>query len=980
MKIRWLSIVIVFVLAVSLLPQAPVAKAAPQSDYDRETPYVPGEVLVVFKEGQTSKAYAAQASALAGDVNAQVVSRYNNLALLSFDENADVPALASQISASGKVLYAQPNYLFWLPEADGQLTGSLGSASAGDYVLVTPAGQKITFTRDQLLSMRRLVKSGSRWVQSAAFPNEVTSNMPVSSGFQQINADVVWNNTAASPAVCVVDTGVDGSNKDLSGKVVNGYDFVNFDAVPNDDNGHGTHVAGIIVAKPNSGAATPIGVSNGRVVAVKSLHAQGWGTAFELAAGINFCVDKRATYNIKIINLSVASKTASKVVYDALKRARDANMLIVAAAGNDSSSQLSFPAAWAHPYVNQAGGWQESGSNNEISDATISVAASRQNPNPVRVWIDMDGDGEIDDNEDYTDQNCAAPFTNYGRTVTLVAPGSDIYSTTPSAYPFYRNYYEGLPASYGYLSGSSMAAAFTSGAAARYWSLHNATSNPIPNGAAVKQQFVDTGRDLTYAIWPIKDADWTNFKPQKGYNNDNFGEQPSPTPEDEDLIVKAPYCWPDASLNMVGDWIDPSVLSEYATNGGNPYGPEQDMSEARYLDLAAAMGRMLVMAGARDAISGGPLSGATIRILVDGVQRDAAVVSPSTPWVILVNVPVDRYYRGVNLPAAAGNVSLQVTRSGYTSGYQTYETTNLDALAASLPDSAAEKPSASGPYNIVSVPPNTFIRVVLDWTHPPETSATNYPFDQVYADLDLYLWLPVDAVNNTTANKTVRGVVGPGWLKTDPQGGAGYLPHYPTISADVLDPGSTDVYDWGRGSLIDPKSVTSAWTGRTWPYAQLDSDGGSPFLASGSAPVDTITMRMTSSYPYFAGKTYHILVTDYSRAYSGASFGGSVNPFDAFEPDEDIAFDSHLDKAGYPDYFTYPVVRVWYKGVVRPPIKLEDPRYSTDGNGCASDWWYVATMNNLTVAPKAAGASCGSADYTPGPPAAYGILPYPPLP
>src|SRR5262249_10523641 len=119
-------------------------------------------------------------------------------------------------------------------------------------------------------------------------------------GWAYVNADIVWPDTK-SAMVAVVDTGVDALHPDLMGQVVNGFDFVNNDTVAADDNGHGTHVAGIIAAKVNdkNGIA---GVSRSKIYAVKVLDATGSGTLFDVAQGIR----KAADYpSVKVINISL---------------------------------------------------------------------------------------------------------------------------------------------------------------------------------------------------------------------------------------------------------------------------------------------------------------------------------------------------------------------------------------------------------------------------------------------------------------------------------------------------------------------------------------------------------------------------------------------------------------------------------------------------------------------------------------------------
>ena len=133
---------------------------------------------------------------------------------------------------------------------------------------------------------------------------------------------------------------MDYSHPDLTSNIIKGYDFVNGDADPMDDFGHGTHVAGIIAAKMNNGLGMA-GVSTGKVVAVKVLGSQGWGTNFDVAAGINYCANRT---DVKVLSMSLGGSDDSDAVYTAVGYAVNTKgKLLVAAAGNASSSTANLP-------------------------------------------------------------------------------------------------------------------------------------------------------------------------------------------------------------------------------------------------------------------------------------------------------------------------------------------------------------------------------------------------------------------------------------------------------------------------------------------------------------------------------------------------------------------------------------------------------------------------------------------------------------
>ena len=152
---------------------------------------------------------------------------------------------------------------------------------------------------------------------------------------------------------CIVDTGVDVSHVDLNqGQVIGWKDLVNARTSPYDDNGHGTHVAGILAGQ-GDGTWSYRGVAYGTaLVVVKALDAQGTGSTTTILSGVNYCVANKTTYNIRIINMSLGSSASSDGT-DALSRAvnaaADAGIVPVVAAGNagPGASTIGSPGAAA---------------------------------------------------------------------------------------------------------------------------------------------------------------------------------------------------------------------------------------------------------------------------------------------------------------------------------------------------------------------------------------------------------------------------------------------------------------------------------------------------------------------------------------------------------------------------------------------------------------------------------------------------------
>ena len=156
-------------------------------------------------------------------------------------------------------------------------------------------------------------------------------------GLVAIHAPQGWDDNTGSSAVtiAIVDTGVDLSHEDLAGKIVPGYDFVNNDTVPQDDNGHGTHVAGIAAAITNNNIGVA-GVSWGaRIMPVKVLDSSGSGSIANVAAGIVWAAQNGA----EVINISLGCglltcPSPPQVLSDAVDFAYAEHATLVAAAGN----------------------------------------------------------------------------------------------------------------------------------------------------------------------------------------------------------------------------------------------------------------------------------------------------------------------------------------------------------------------------------------------------------------------------------------------------------------------------------------------------------------------------------------------------------------------------------------------------------------------------------------------------------------------
>ncbi|MEQ1569756.1 MAG: S8 family serine peptidase [Myxococcota bacterium] len=163
---------------------------------------------------------------------------------------------------------------------------------------------------------------------------------------QALNVDQAWKITQGQGVVvAVVDTGV-SANDDGFFKLLRGKDFVDGDSNPQDENGHGSHVAGTIGQASNNGIGT-VGVApKVSILPVRVLDANGSGDNTGVAQGIIWAVDNGAN----IINLSLGSPVSSEAVADAVAYAYENDVTVVAATGNDGFTDfIGFPAALDTP-------------------------------------------------------------------------------------------------------------------------------------------------------------------------------------------------------------------------------------------------------------------------------------------------------------------------------------------------------------------------------------------------------------------------------------------------------------------------------------------------------------------------------------------------------------------------------------------------------------------------------------------------------
>ncbi|HIC88193.1 MAG TPA: hypothetical protein EYP04_02145, partial [Anaerolineae bacterium] len=307
------------------------------------------------------------------------------------------------------------------PDVAREMLSRLGVEEARPLACVSaslvqvPAGQEAIWQR-RLLTSPDVAYAGPNYLARAA----TAPNDPYwirQWNVRRVAAHRIWDLTTGQPGVLValLDSGVDLDHPDLENQLVGGYDYINRDGMPDDDNGHGTHVAGIIVAQGNNGLGVAGIAWNVRLMPLKVLNQYNEGPYDVIIEALCDAADSGA----HVINLSFAGPDDPSL-HEAVTYAYDAGAVLVAAAGN-FGSQVSYPAAY--PEV-------------------IAVAAT-------------------------THDDEHALYSNTGSEVDVAAPGGSqddpIWSTVPGGY--------------GYKYGTSMAAPHVASLAALLKSVDSRLTN-----------------------------------------------------------------------------------------------------------------------------------------------------------------------------------------------------------------------------------------------------------------------------------------------------------------------------------------------------------------------------------------------------------------------------------------------------------------------------------------------------------------------
>ncbi|MBU0573147.1 MAG: S8 family serine peptidase, partial [Candidatus Margulisbacteria bacterium] len=356
--------------------------------------YAPDQIIVQFKPGITIDSPSklpdvVKAKELFKGISTGITAKgaqlpdLSNTYLLYLEEGANIPAAVQSFSSDPGVIYAEPNYRV-------------------KALTTTPNDPHYS----------------SQWF------------------FEKIGAPSAWDVTTGSASVyaAVLDTGIDYRHVDLAAKIILGHDWANNDNDPMDDNGHGTHIAGIIGAVTDNSIGVA-GVSwQSQIMAIKVLDSSGSGFISDVALGIREAAD----YPVNVINMSFGDYSNTSTLKNAVDYAYAKGCLMAAAAGNENTDDPIYPAAY---------------------DNVLAVAATDQDDRRS-VW------------------SGSYSASNYGAWVNIAAPGSSIYSTWRS--DTYRND-----------NGTSMATPVVVGSICLLLS-----SNPALSQSDIKTRILDTADNI----------------------------------------------------------------------------------------------------------------------------------------------------------------------------------------------------------------------------------------------------------------------------------------------------------------------------------------------------------------------------------------------------------------------------------------------------------------------------------------------------
>ncbi len=322
---------------------------------DARIEYADGEVIVKFKSGITAETINRIYTELgASEIYTSPRAGFKRIAISSL---SNVDEAVEQFRARADVEYAEPNYIL--------------------RAFMTPNDPYYTY----------------QW------------HMP------KINAEPAWDlSTGTGIVVAIIDCGVAYENygsfglaPDLAGtNFVPGYDFVNNDTHPNDDNGHGTHVAGTVAQTTNNNLGVAGVAFNSSIMPIKVLDASGNGWLSDVADGIIWAADNGA----QVINMSLGSSSSTSTLQNAVRYADGLGVTIVCAAGNSGNNVPQYPASYVECISVSATRYDDTRPSYSSFGSNIDICAPGGDTS-----VDQNGDGYVDG---VLQQTFGTTYTDWG--------------------------------------------------------------------------------------------------------------------------------------------------------------------------------------------------------------------------------------------------------------------------------------------------------------------------------------------------------------------------------------------------------------------------------------------------------------------------------------------------------------------------------------------------------------------------------------
>ena len=423
------------------VPEGGADESAADAIGDQE--YVSGVMLVGLQDGVSIDELNARLATLdyvttKAVTEDDVVYGYVELGLA---DGVDVADAMSRIAGEDFVAAAQPNYIYHLLD-DGATDDVKAAADLQAGTVEGGLTAQSTSVNDPL--------AANQWALDA------------------IHAYDAWDKAKVegSVTVAVLDSGIASGHEDLTGRIVAPKNFVDSDsgdANYEDDNGHGTHVAGILAATTNNGKGVAGVTYNANIMPVRVVDAKGDTTSQTLARGLRYVSENASANNVRVVNISIGTtenKSASdydRTLSSAILEAHNKGLLLVYAAGNGGAS----------------GAYNALPCDFDTNEGAIGVISAKKSGN------------------DYV----RSAMSNYNiassdqRTKELSAPGDNILSTAITGDKSI-NYYKDSKL-YGYKDGTSMATPYVSGVAALVFA-----ANPDLTAAEVRNILCETAQDM----------------------------------------------------------------------------------------------------------------------------------------------------------------------------------------------------------------------------------------------------------------------------------------------------------------------------------------------------------------------------------------------------------------------------------------------------------------------------------------------------